>query len=463
MATPAAPGGPGPSPVTFPRPPAITNRVIFALAWPVVTTNLLMSAVTWVDLYMVGRLGKEELAAVGLSNFVLHIFIIVLMAVSQGTATVVARAYGANDRRGVDQGFQQSLLLGSVLAVIVTALACRPNSSLLYDLFIWCDAAPHVAELGAEYMRIVLYANTAWVISLVCAAALRSTGDTRTPLWLSGTTNVLNIILNYALIFGHFGAPAMGVAGAAWGTAISRGVEAVCFLVLTGSGLLRVRFSPLHWSLDRSTVRRIMAVGLPAGGEQFLMSAGFLLYNKLIASYGTEALAAYQIGVVMLQFSFMPGVGFSVAGTTLVGQWIGAGDEDQAARAGEACAKFAGVFMSALGVVFVIAAGPFARAYLNDATVVPLATVFIRLLAISQPTMAIHFTLSGALRGAADARSPLRAVIISMYLVRLPISLLTVYVLEWDVYWVWIGMVLSHLARAEYMLMCWRDGRWRQR
>lgn len=462
MTQPESAAGPGASAPTRPRPPTISTRAIVSLAWPVIVTNLLMSAVIWVDLYMVGRLGKDAVAAVGLGNFILGLFMIVLMAVTQGTATVVAQAHGANDRDGVDAAFQQSALLGAAVALVITLIACWPNSRLLYGIFIWCDALPPVAELGAQYMRIVLYANAGQLVAMVGQAALRSTGDTRTPLWLTGSTNIVNIILNYILIFGHLGFPAMGVAGAAWGTAIARALEAVSYLTLLGTGQFRVRFRLGAWGLAWSTIRKVFAVGLPAAGEQLLMSFGFLLYNKLVAHYGTAELAAYQIGVVMLQISFMPGLGFSVAATTFVGQWIGAGDYEEARRAGDSCVRLAGVLMALLGVGFIFLAGPVARWFINDASVVPLATTFIRLLAICQPTMAIHFVMSGALRGAADARSPLRGVIVSMYLVRLPMALLVAYVLKWNVYWVWMAMVFAHLARAEFLHWTWRREHWRR-
>lgn len=456
------PGGAGSSTPTVLRPPAPTTRNIMSLAWPVVLTNLLVSAVGWVDLGMVGRLGKESFAAVGLSGFIMGLFFLVFMAVAIGTAAVVAQAYGAMDQARVDRATQQSMLLGTGFAFVLTAIACWPGSSLLHRLFLFEDAAPEVARLGAQYLRIVLLAGVPTAVVLIAQAALRSTGDTRTPLWLTLVSNTLNIVLNYMLIFGHWGAPELGVAGAAWGTAISRVVECGSYLALMATRYLRVRLPLRHWALDWPMIRSILRIGLPAAGEQLLVTFGFLMYNKLIATYGTNELAAYQLGVVMLQFAFMPGMGFSQAATALVGQWIGAGDRDVADRAGVACTNLACIFMTAMGVVFVVAAEPFARLYLGQPAVTPLATTFIRLLAISQPTMAIHFTMSGALRGAADTRAPLWAAVISMYLVRLPVALCVVYVFDWSVYWVWMGMVFAHLARAEYLYWRWRRGGWRR-
>lgn len=461
MTQPVASAGADASTPTVHRPPAPTSRNILSLAWPVVLTNLLVSAVGWVDLGMVGRLGKEPFAAVGLAGFIMGLFFLVFMAVSIGTAAVVAQAYGANDAARVNHATKQSMLLGGGLALALTLVVCWPSSSLLYRLFVWEDAAPAVAVLGAAYLRIVLLASVPTGITLIAQAALRSTGDTRTPLMITGVTNVINIGLNYMLIFGRWGAPELGVVGAAWGTAIANTIGCVAYLGLMGTGALRVQLTRRAWGFEPAMMGSIMRIGGPAAGEQLLGSVGFLLYNKVIAGYGTNELAAYQLGVVMLQFAFMPGMAFSVAATTLVGQWIGAGDRDLAERAGLLCTNIAGVFMTLMGVVFLLAAEPFARAYLGDPEVTPLATTFIRLLALSQPTMAIHFTIAGALRGAADTRAPLWASLISMYLVRLPIAAITAYLLHWSIYWVWMGMVFAHLSRAEYLYWRWRRGGWR--
>jgi len=425
-------------------------------------TNLLMTATQWVDMFMVGQLGHESVAAVGLAGFVMTLFMIVLMAVQVGTSTVVAQAHGASHQDRVDAGTRHALILGAVLAGVVTVIACWPHSRLLYRIFISLDAEPNVSEIGALYIRIVMYSAVAQIVSLVGQAALRSTGDTRTPLWLTGGANIINVILNYILIFGKFGAPELGVAGAAWGTAISRGLEGLSYLVLMNLGQLNVGLKLGDWSIDAELMGTLIRLGVPAAGEQLLVNFGFLLYNKIIAGYGTIELAAYQVGVIALQFSFMPGFGLSVAATTLVGQCIGANDYEQADKAGISCTKLACILMPLLGVMFVIVARPFAARFIPDSPqVVPLATVFIRLLAISQPTMAIHFTMSGALRGAGDVRSSLWGAVVGMYCVRLPVSFIAAYVFHWSVYWVWMAMVLAHLGRAEFLYWRWRQGRWK--
>ncbi|HVS13128.1 MAG TPA: MATE family efflux transporter [Thermoanaerobaculia bacterium] len=445
------------------RPLPIDRHSILALAWPVILTNLLTTAVSWVDLLMVSRLGTEPVAAVGLAGFMQTLAWAVLMSLQMGTAILVAQGWGRGDRDRVDHVTTQALVAASAVALAISAVVCWPGNPLLERAFAAFDAEPAVTAIGAGYLRVVLYALVAMTVALVGQAALRAIGDTRTPLWLTGVANLLNIIFNWLLIFGHLGLPELGAVGAAWGTVIARSCEALAYLAILAS---RRRGVGLRWASarpQRATLAELLRLGVPSGAEQLVINTGFLFYNRVIASYGTEALAAYQVGVILLQASFMPGFGFSVAATTLVGQWVGAGDVATAREAGRRCRDLAVLLMSALGVVFFFVAEPFTRFVLDDPLVVGPAVSFIRMLALSQPAMAIHFALSGALRGASDVRAPLAASIVAMYGVRLPIAAAAAFLLHAAIFWVWAAMVCAHTVRATLLSRRWRGERWEVR
>jgi len=445
------------------RPLPIDRRSILALAWPVILTNLLTTAVSWVDLLMVSRLGTVAVAAVGLAGFMQTLAWAVLMSLQMGTAILVAQAWGRGDRERVDHVATQALVSACGIAMAISVVVCWPGNPLLDWAFLAFDAEPAVAAIGADYLRVVLAALVAMTASLVGQAALRSIGDTRTPLWLTGAANLLNIVFNSLLIFGLLGFPALGAVGAAWGTLIARSFEALAYLLILAGRRAGVG---LRWASarpERATLGELLRLGLPSGAEQLVMNTGFLFYNRVIAAYGTEALASYQVGVILLQASFMPGFGFSVAATTLVGQWVGAGDRDTAREAGRRCRDLAVLMMSALGVVFFFVAEPFTRFVLDDPLVVSSAVSFIRILALSQPAMAIHFALSGALRGASDVRAPLGASVVAMYVVRLPIAAVAAFVVHAAIVWVWVAMLCAHVVRATLLSLRWRGVGWKAR
>ena len=372
-------------------PHPVDARSILVLSWPVILTNLLTTAVQWVDLLMVARLGKETVAAVGLGGFLSTLVWATMMALQTGTQILVAQAYGAGNRRSIDRTVQLALLIGFGTSLVTAAVLCFPGTQILHRAYLLFDVDPEVASIGARYLGVALLALPGGAVALVGQAALRAVGDTRTPLWLTGTANVLNAFFNYVLIFGKFGMPELGVVGAAIGTVAARSIEAGLFLMLLYGGRLRVALRPSRFRLDLQTVKDLLRLGLPSSAEQLVMTSGHLIYQKVIASYGTEALAAYQVGVILLQAAFMPGFGFSVAATTLVGQWIGARDPSQAVLATKRCRNLAVTVMSLMGILFFFAAEPFSAWVLADLTVIPIATLFIRCLALAQPMMAVHF------------------------------------------------------------------------
>ncbi len=442
-------------------PHSIERRAILHLVWPVILSNLLTTTVQWVDLFMVARMGKETVAAVGLAAFITTLAWTVLMAIQIGTQILVAQAWGAGNREQIDHAVQIALALGVAAATAGALLLGTPRSPILHAVFAAFDVEPAVLDIGVTYLGITFLALPGLAISLVAQAAMRAVSDTRTPLVLTGAANVLHIGFNYVLIFGKLGFPALGVAGAAWGTVGARALEALAYLVLLYSGRYRLRLRISHLALDWPVIRTLLRLGAPTAGEHAVLSGGFLLYQRVITSYGTEALAAYQIGVILLQAAMMPGFAFSIAATTLVGQWVGAEDRDRAQLAMERCRDSALLMMSSLGLVFFALAETFSRWVLADPSVVDKSTQFIRLLALSQPFMAAHFVLTGALRGAGDVRSALSSAVLAMFGVRLPLSWLASFVFHWPLVVPFVAMLLEHAARAALMQWRWGSGRWR--
>jgi Na+-driven multidrug efflux pump len=179
--------------------------------------------------------------------------------------------------------------------------------------------------------------------------------------------------------------------------------------------------------------------------------------------YGEVAIAAYTVGVRVLSFSWIPGTGFATAAATLVGQALGAGDRRGAARAGWRAARLAVLVSAVLGGFYAFAREPIARIFTPDAGVIAAMSPFMLMLALAQPLMGVHFTLSGALRGAGDTWNPLVAAGAGNWGFRLPISWVFVRVLELSVVWVWAALIADHLARAIWLIFVFWRGRWSER
>ena len=277
-----------------------------------ILNNILLTFVWIIDMVMVGRLGPTAVAAVGVSGQMFNLIMAVSMAVTTGTIALAARFTGAAETEKANAVLGQSLVLGVLLSVFLIVPGFIGSQSL-FRLF---GAEASVIRVGAPYLRIVLAGTAFLVAALVSSSALRGAGDTRTPLIISVAANVVNMLLNYALIFGKFGMPRLEVVGAGIATVVAFFLEAAAFLVLFRKGTLILALSRKAFRLEREMAARLFRIGAPSAVEQGIVQIGFLWYMAVIARYGTNPLAAYMIGVNIMSLSFMPGFGFSVAAST---------------------------------------------------------------------------------------------------------------------------------------------------
>jgi len=432
-------------------------RAIWSLAWPVILTMSVESVVGLLDMLMVGRLGAQSVAAVGIGTQILFAVNTVMIAVATGTLAIVARHVGAGEIRHAEEVALQSVLAAFVLAATIAAPVAMwaPEAIRAFGVEV------AVVEIGSHYLRIVLLGAPFDAVFAVIAFALRGAGDTRTPLWIGALLGTVKIGLSYVLIFGHLGLPALGVVGAACGTVAAFSAGGLTATVLFASGRLVLRLHGADLGVRPAVLRRLFAIGYPAAIETGLMQFGFFIYYYFAAKYSTAALAAYVIGVRILGLSFLPGFGFAAAASTVVGQNLGAVQPDRAARGGWEATKLALYLMTVAGIVIFAAARPIARLFVDDPEVIDKAVTFIQVLAAAQPLMAIDFTLGGALRGAGDTRFPLFAVLIGFYLCRLGSAYLVTFVWHLPLVWLWLALVPDYVARC--VLKAWRfqSGRWK--
>ncbi|HVA78216.1 MAG TPA: MATE family efflux transporter [Candidatus Binataceae bacterium] len=428
---------------------------VWSLAWPVIISFALDSILGLAAMLMVGRLGAEAVGAVGLATQILGAVRAGIAAVGTGTVALVARYIGANDRDNAEEVLKQSVVWG-VLVSTVIAIPVIVFAGPLMTLF---QVKGQMAAMGARYLQVVMLAEPFQGVFLMCASALRGAGDTRTPLWIGGIIDVLAIVLNYVLIFGRFGFPALGVDGSAVATLIAIAIGGLLFFwALSLDGMvLNFRWHRL-WP-DRALGWRILRVGNPAAIEQLVIQFGFVAYVAFVASYGDKEVAAYFIGVRILALSFLPGFGFSNASATLVGQGLGAGDPEFSRKAGWISTQLSIVLMSAMGLLFIVFAQPIARLFIDDPTVIDYTVAFMYALGAAQPLMAIDWTITGALRGAGDSQFPLYGSLAGFYGMRLFLTIL----IAWHhgpIIWIWWSLLADYIVRSTMKTLRFRGGKW---
>lgn len=429
---------------------------IWSLAWPAITANLLASLVGVVDMKIVGALGAPAVAAVTTGNRIFFILQALLMAITAGTTALVARAWGGGDRAEAERVTRASLWLCMGVALVMSAVALAIPEQLA-GVF---RVGPEAVKLAAVFIRWHAPFQIAFGVFFALGAALRAAGDTRTPLWIGALTNVANVALAYSLVYGRFGMPELGVAGAALAGGLAFAIGALLMAGLWARGrLLLGRSGGVAEAFAGGRLRRIVDIGYPAGVEQMVWQGGFVAFLWIVSLYGTGAYAAYGIGVSLLSFSFVIGFGFSIAAGTLVGQSLGARDPAGATRAGWRAMWLSIAAMSAFGLAIVLAARPLARLMIADDHVVDLTVTFIYVLGSVQPLMAIEAALGGALRGAGDTRFPLLAVASGLLGARVPLAAL----FAWQgsgVEWIYAALIADYVVKATLLTARFRSSRW---
>lgn len=428
---------------------------VWALAWPAILSFALDSVLSLAALLMVGRLGPDAVGAVGLATQIQGAVRAGIAAFGTGTVALVARFIGADDREGAEDVLKQSVVWGVIasIAIAIPVIGCATPLMALFQV-----KGP-MAVMGARYLRLVTLSEPFQGVFLMCASALRGAGDMRTPLWISGVIDVLAILLNYVLIFGMLGIPALGVDGSAIATLIAIAVGGLLFfwaLSLRGM-VLNFRWERLRpkWSLGR----RILRVGNPAAIEHLVIQFGLIAYVGFIGSYGDKEVAAYFIGARILALSFLPGFGFSNASATLVGQGLGARDPDFSRRAGWVSMRMAVWMMSLMGLVFVAFARQIAGLFIDDPMVVRYTVTFMYALGAAQPLMAIDWTISGALRGAGDSLFPLFGSLAGFYGMRLFVTIIIV-IRHGAIEWIWWSLLADYIVRSTLKVWRYQGGRW---
>lgn len=441
------------------------NKNILRLALPAVGEMLLRTLVGVVDSIMIGQaLGEKGLATVGLAGGLVWPVFFLASSFSVGSTAVIARLWGARSFDDARRVAGQSVWLGVVLGLVLTVVGV-----LLLPLLLKLYTDDPVLLAGARtYVSVVAYAGVAWVLTMVGNSIMRGLGDNIRPLIVTGSTNLLNITLNYLLIFGPGPFPALGIRGAALASAISLGLSALLaqFILFSGKTKIKLLFAEASKPVWK-TIKRIFHVGAPAMVEQGVFRFGHLITVFLITSLGSVALASHQVGVHVESISFMPGWGLAMASTTLVGQYLGAGKPKLAERAGFRSAFYAVMLMGAMGVVFSLFASDLVGLFVKEgsgasnALVHELGTLLIVIAAVEQPGLALLMTLTGGLRGAGDTRWTLALSIIGLWGLRIPACFLAIKVFDWGIVGFWGLATFVFYLRAGLAYWRFSSGKWK--
>lgn len=427
---------------------------VWGLAWPPIVGNLLFASVGVISIKAVGTLGAEAVAAVGTGQRMVWVFQALLMAVMTGTTALVARAVGSKNM--IEAAHVTRLAIGVSIALsLITTLLIVLFAEKFIGIF---GLDPVAQELAVTYLTISILFIPFMAIGMVIGAALRAAGDVKTPMYIGVFTNIIAIYLLLGLVNGQYGMPKLGILGAALAMGISFAIGAAIQLYLWLANKLVVPLGKAG-SFTKERLRQLITISYPAGIESFVFQFGMLSFFWIVAMYGTEEVAAYNIGVNILMLSFILGNGFSVAAATLSGQFLGASNPVAAYKSGYQAAGMTMLAMSLSGLLLAFFAEPIAWFFIQDEEVVKFAVIFVWIFAMAQPFMALEFSLGSTLRGAGDTRSPLVITIIGLLVIRVPIAFL-LYYLEMPVQWIFATLIIDYFVKGILLITRYRSKRW---
>jgi putative MATE family efflux protein len=365
--------------------------------------NVLQNAFNIVDMIFVGKLGPSSLAAVGMSGVILGILFTIIVGISMGTVAMVARFIGAKRKSEAEKVAMQSLLLGAFYYAAVVIIVYPLASPILRLL----GADEDVILQGVTYIRIIFLGSFTMILSIVLSSVLRAAGDAITPLKILTMSTLLNIGLDPLLIFGWWRFPRLGVAGSALATVIARGIGVAILLWIFLRGRAVINLKITNAKIDFPIMRRIIKIGIFASLQGILRNVSGLILIRLVAIYGTFAVAAYVISMRLRMIVMMPGFGLANAVSTLVGQNLGANKPERAERTAWITVGFGAAIMTLFGIAYIIFSRSIIGIFNAHPEVIKTGISCLHIIAGTFGFMGLSAILGRALSGAGDTISPM--------------------------------------------------------
>ncbi|MGB8332615.1 MAG: MATE family efflux transporter [Polyangiales bacterium] len=438
-------------------------RRLFDLAMPIVGLNVLGVLTLAVDTAMCGHLAdaEEALTALGFASQLIFLLMVAMLGLTVGTVAFIARAHGAGQTERINHVLHQSILLTYLVSVAV-ALVGNLGAGTAMD---WLGANAAVRDLGVAYLRPLFTLTVFFYLNMLFAAALRAVGNTMLPFMIALFSNLLNVVLNYGLIFGRLGLPALGVRGAAWGTVISQAVAVVLMVLLLRRDVVYGVRARLHLaSLDRPLANDLFRVGAPAALDMVILNVAFLSIVGMLARVAQVTVAAHGIGLRIQSLAFVPGLGVSQAIGAMVGNALGAGDAPQAREVVRSGVILSTAIMTILGLAIVLGAEPIIAIFDVDSgtELGRYSILWMQVLGSGMPVVGVQIALIGMLRGAGATNTSLLINIVGTVVVQVPLSWFLGFVVGWGAFGIWVALPISFVVRMGLGIVAYRRGHWAQ-
>jgi len=432
---------------------------LWALAWPMFVSAVLQNAQSLIDLFWVGRLGTDAVAALAIGGTLTMTLFPVVMGVCVGTLAFVSRNVGAGRYDEANAAAGQSLLLGLILGLaagITAGTFAQPLCRLL-------GARGEVLRLGSDYLRIVFAGSFTVFLLFAGGSVLRGAGNAVVPMLAMLLANILNAVLDPIMIYGLLGFPRLEVAGAALATVVSQGVAAMFILGIIAKGVAHLRVPLTQWKLRGALAVRILRVGLPSSAQMLSRSLMSLVLMRIVALCGMAAVAAYGIGLRIHTLILLPTFAIGDAAATMVGQNLGAGQPGRARRAAWLATLTATALIAVTATALFIFAPQMPMIFDRSTIVVESGTAYLRIVSPFYVFAALSIVLGRAQMGAGETVPPMLCTILSLWGIQVPFAAWWSRQFDPPTNGIWWAIALALLVNALLTTLWFQMGRWQKK
>ncbi|MFQ5675060.1 MAG: MATE family efflux transporter [bacterium] len=435
------------------------GRAILLLSVPMVLEMAMESIFAVVDIFFVSKLGSDAVATVGITESMLTIVYAIGIGLAMATTAMVARRIGEKNPEGASIGAVQAILAGIFISlpVSVTGILFAPK---LLELM---GASSAIVGSGNMYTAIMLGGNVVIMLLFIINSVFRGAGDAAIAMRVLWLANLINIILDPCLIFGLGPFPELGIKGAAIATTIGRGTGVLFQFYLLQRKDGRIRVFKDNLKIQFAVMKRLLRLSLGGIGQFIIATSSWIGLVRIMAVFGSEALAGYTIAIRIIVFSILPSWGMSNAAATLVGQNLGAQKPDRAEKAVWKTAMVNMVFLCAIGVVFNIFSEFLVRLFTDEPKVVAIGADCLRFISFGYPIYAYGMIMIQAFNGAGDTTTPTVMNFFVFWLIEIPVAYVLALSLGFNERGVYLAIILAESLLGIIGIILFRRGRWQKK
>ena len=433
------------------------GRAIFLLSVPMILEMIMESVFAIADIFFVSKLGAEAVSAVGITESLMTIVYALGIGFSTGTAALVSRRIGEKKNDEAAVVAVQSIIIAIGVSLFITMIGILYSDKLL----VLMGASPKAVEMGASYAKIMLVSNSVIILLFVINAVFRSAGDANISMRVLWLANGVNIILDPILIFGWWIFPELGVKGAAIATTIGRGLAVVYQLHLLLKGSKRLIIRPEHIRFEFKIIKKLVNISLGGIAQYLISTSSWILLVRIIASFGSVAVAGYTIAIRILMFSILPSWGMSNAAAALTGQNLGAGQPGRAKKSVWITSLVNMVFLSIVAVLLIVFSRNFVGFFIDDSAVVQKGIEGLRYISFALFAYSVGMVIIQAFNGAGKTQIPTIINFICFWLLEIPLAWYLAMVAGLDERGVYIAIIAGDFSLTAIGLILFKRGSWK--